>query len=133
MMTRTPIFRSMASAMALSAVALPAGTLAAQAGSPPPGRIETLPTGTYECTLPGDAAGPAWHRVPEADFTILNASSYEAQGQRGVYLLRGGRVIFTRGPMKGTMMERAGRRMLRALDENGTPGRLRCVRTGAAT
>ena len=83
-------------------------------------------------TLPGDASGPAWHRVPDADFTILNASSYEAKGSSGVYLLRGDLVTFTRGPLKGTTLERTGRIMLRERADDGTLGEMRCVRAGQA-
>ena len=96
------------------------------------GRLDTLPIGTYQCTLPGDASGPAWHRVPDADFTILNASSYEAKGSSGVYLLRGDLVTFTRGPLKGTTLERTGRIMLRERADDGTLGEMRCVRAGQA-
>jgi len=99
---------------------------------PQAGRLDTLPIGTYQCTLPGDASGPAWHRVPDADFTILNASSYEAKGSSGVYLLRGDLVTFTRGPLKGTVLERTGRIMLRERADDGTLGEMRCVRAGQA-
>ncbi|MBD59351.1 MAG: hypothetical protein CL808_04425 [Citromicrobium sp.] len=116
----------------LGALALPGGTLGAQTPVPQSDRIDTLPIGSYECTLPGDAAGPAWNRVPEHDFSILNGSSYEARGERGVYLLRGDEVIFTRGPLKGKVMERAGRSILRERLADGTLGRMRCVRAGPA-
>ncbi|MBY8335938.1 hypothetical protein KYN89_02655 [Alteriqipengyuania sp. NZ-12B] len=93
------------------------------------GPIDTLPLGKYECTLPGDAGGAAWHRIPGRDFTILNASSYEAGGERGVYLLRGAQVTFTRGPLKGMMLERSSQRILRERDEKGELGPMRCVLT----
>ncbi|WP_230784360.1 hypothetical protein [Citromicrobium bathyomarinum] len=106
------------------ALALAATPLMAQAGP-----IDTLPLGKYECTLPGDAGGAAWHRIPGRDFTILNASSYEASGERGVYLLRGTHLTFTRGPLKGMMLERSGQRILRERDEKGELGPMRCVLT----
>jgi len=96
------------------------------------GRIDTLPLGHYECTLPGSASGPAWRRVPGADFAILNSSSYVANGQRGIYLLRGKRVTFTAGPMRGQTMERTGQRILRARNADGSLDPMRCVRTGPA-
>ena len=109
-------------------------TSVATSASPTPlpqeGRLDTLPIGTYQCTLPGDASGPAWHRIPEADFTILNASSYEAKGSSGLYLLRGDLVTFTRGPLKGMNLERTGRTMLRERADDGTLGEMRCVRAG---
>lgn len=114
----------------LAALALPGLAQANQTNMPHAGRIDTLPLGRYECTLPGDASGPAWNRIPDRDFAILNASSYEAQGERGVYLLRGTEVTFTRGPLKGLMLERAGRRILRERQSDGTLGRMRCVRAG---
>jgi len=117
---------------ALAALALPALALANPPGAAPSGRLATLPIGTYECTLPGKADGPAWHRIPDHDFAILNSSSYEARGQRGVYLMRGTEVTFTRGPLKGTRMERSGKRMLRERMDDGSLGRMRCVRTGPA-
>ena len=121
-------------ATALFALMVPAGVTANPALSPAlamqSGRIDTLPIGQYECTLPGDAAGPAWHRVPESDFAILNASSYEVGGVRGVYLLRGNEVVFTRGPLQGTSMERSGQRILRERQADGTLGRMRCVLAG---
>ena len=118
-------------AMALTAaIALPAAALSAQANMPQSGRIDTLPIGQYECALPGDASGPAWEPVPQRDFTILNGSSYEAKGERGIYLLRGSEVTFTAGPLKGRMMERTGQRMLREKAADGTLGRIRCVLAG---
>ncbi|MBB3033047.1 hypothetical protein [Alteriqipengyuania lutimaris] len=119
-----------AAAVTLAALAVPALALAGQPTMPQSGRLDTLPLGMYECTLPGDAGGPAWHRIPEKDFTILNASSYEARGSRGIYLLRGDEVTFTRGPLEGMMLERAGRRILRERQDDGTLGRMRCVLSG---
>ena len=123
-MDRTSYFRRALRAAPALGLMLATAPLMAQSGP-----IDTLPLGKYECTLPGDAGGAAWHRLPERDFTILNASSYEAGGERGVYLLRGTQVSFTRGPFKGMMLERSGRRILRERDENGELGPMRCVRT----
>tara|TARA_B100000678_G_scaffold73806_1_gene60660 strand:+ start:3849 stop:4241 length:393 start_codon:yes stop_codon:yes gene_type:complete len=122
-----PIIGSLVAGAALS---LSAAASASPSPLPQSARLDTLPIGTYQCTLPGDASGPAWHRVPDADFTILNASSYEAKGSSGVYLLRGDLVTFTRGPLKGTTLERTGRIMLRERADDGTLGEMRCVRAG---
>lgn len=126
----TKFTRPLATAAMLTALALPGFAQASQSNMPHSGRIDTLPIGHYECTLPGDAGGPAWNRIPDRDFAILNASSYEAHGERGIYLLRGSEVTFTRGPLKGMMLERAGRRILRERQADGTLGRMRCVRAG---
>ena len=119
-------------ATALCTLATPALVGATQPTMPQSGRVDTLPLGQYECTLPGDASGPAWHRIPDSDFAILNASSYQARGARGIYLLRGDQVTFTTGPLRGLMFERSGARMLRERQADGSLGRMRCVRNGPA-
>ena len=124
--------RPLMGATVLTALAIPAVAGATLATMPQSGRLDTLPTGLYECTLPGDANGPAWHRIPDSDCSILNAASYEARGERGVYLLRGDQVTFTRGPLKGMMLERTGKRIMRERQADGTLGRMRCVRSGPA-
>ena len=77
--------------------AMPAPALAV-----PGGAIETLLEGHYVCSTQGDATGAALVHVPEADFRIRIASSYEAREERGVYLRLGERVTFTSGPHRGT-------------------------------
>ena len=119
-----------ASALCALAAAAPIGAMSpAMAQS---GRIDTLPLGHYECTLPGSANGPAWRRVADADFTILNASSYEKNGSRGIYLLRGNLLTFTTGPLRGQTMVRTGQRILRARKADGSMDPMRCVRAGPA-
>lgn len=113
------------------------GALAAALASPafadaPGGPLGTLPIGEYVCSLPGDATGPAWRVVPEKGFTIDNASTYRTEAGAGTYLLAGNQVRFTRGPMKGMRFERTGNATLRWLDDNGEPGRVRCIRSGAS-
>ena len=117
---------------AAGALSLGAFAVALSPASAQPGRINTLPLGHYECTLPGSANGPAWQRVPDADFTIHNASSYEMHGIRGIYLLRGNQVTFTAGPLRGQSMERTGRNILRARNADGSLDPMRCVRAGPA-
>ena len=67
------------------------------------GPIGTLPLGRYLCELPGDAAGPASRPIDKAWFDVTNGSSYRAATGKGTYLLRGGEVVFTRGPMRGAV------------------------------
>ena len=96
------------------------------------GKLGTLPLGRYLCELPGDAAGPASVPVDDAWFDINNASSYDAEGGSGTYLLTGKEVVFTRGPMKGARFERVSNRRLERTDLQGELARMRCVRTGRA-
>lgn len=98
----------------------------------PGGRLTTLPLGEYRCSLPGDAAGPAWIDVPEERFTIVNASSYETERGRGTYLMLGARVTFTSGPMRGEEFELRSSSMLRKLRRDDRPHPLRCVRIAGA-
>ncbi len=100
----------------------------ASASAQADGRLETLPLGQYRCSLPGSADGQAWISVEGMDFAIGNASSYFAAGGSGTYLATEKTVTFTRGPLKGTKFLRRGPSMLQKIEEDGTPGRLRCVR-----
>ncbi|MGH6788034.1 MAG: hypothetical protein ACREBO_14505 [Novosphingobium sp.] len=102
--------------------------VAAPALAAPGGPIGTLPLGAYVCELPGDAAGPAGVRVPEQDFTVANASSYVAAGQRGSYLLTGDLVAMTSGPKAGQRFRKLGGGFLRSVESGGANGSLRCVR-----
>lgn len=104
-----------------------ATAIAVPAHAVPGGRIGTLPLGLYQCELPGDAAGPTRIHVPEADFTVVTASSYRAGGVRGSYLLTGDRAVITSGPHKGKSYHRVSRGYLRLVDEDGQPGKLRCI------
>ncbi len=92
------------------------------------GRLDTLAVGEYRCALPGDATGAAWQPVEERNFIIGNASTYAAKGGSGTYLLAGGTLTFTRGPMKGIRFQKKGSSTLREIDDQGNLGRLRCVR-----
>ena len=101
-----------------------AGPIAAAPG----GEIGVLRAGKYVCELPGDATGPAGRHVPEADFTVSNASSYEAGGASGSYLLTGDQLVMTSGPFKGKRFHRISNNFLRLVEPDGTDGQLRCVR-----
>lgn len=95
------------------------------------GEIGTLTLGTYACELPGDASGPVGRRVASEDFTIRNASSYQAADGGGSYLLTGNRVIMTSGPFRRKQYRRVSDRVVHALGPNGRDTPLRCVRTSA--
>ena len=118
MMTRT--FAALPLALAVAAT----GTASAAPG----GRIGTLPLGSYECGLPGDATGEAWIEQEDRDFVLINGSSYRTAEGRGTYLLTGDDVTFTRGPMKGMRFVRETLNRLRKLEENGAAGKMRCIR-----
>lgn len=108
-------------------VAIP---VAASAESPPPvdgGKIGVLVIGPYACETPGDATGKAGVAIPDMAFSVVNGSSYKAQGQRGSYLLTGDTIVFTSGKMAGTRMKRVSRNRLQVVDAQGVPGPVRCV------
>jgi hypothetical protein len=90
------------------------------------GPIGTLPRGPYVCELPGDAAGPAGVRQPQANFVIESASRYSAPQGAGTYLRRGDTLVMTSGPRQGETYTIISEGFLRRL-ENGRPGPLRCV------
>jgi hypothetical protein len=110
------------------AIILLAAIAAAPASAAPGGPIATLQLGEYICELPGDAGGAAAIRVPEQDFSVLNASSYANPTGRGSYLLTGDQVVLTSGPKKGQRFRQVSASFLRLLLPDGSEGPLRCVR-----
>ncbi|WP_137679354.1 elongation factor P [Aurantiacibacter suaedae] len=116
-MHRTFITLALASAML-------AGPALAQNG------IGTMERGTYVCELPGDVRGAAGIAQPEANFTIISASRYSSPQGGGTYLRRGDVVRMTSGPRHGDAYRMISRNFLRLLDDDGTPGKLRCIRRG---
>ena len=94
----------------------------------PGGKLETLPRGRYTCALPGDALAEAFVVLQDKGFVIDNGSTYRTEAGTGTYLMTGDEVRFTRGPMNGMRFARTGPGSLRWIDENGQPGRVRCVR-----
>jgi hypothetical protein len=94
----------------------------------PGGAIGTMQRGHYVCELPGDATGLAGRRVPDSDFTITNASSYEAAGLSGTYLLTGDVLTMTSGPMQGQRYRKKSANFLRLIAPDGSDSALRCVR-----
>jgi len=117
---------AMRSTIMLAAAALAATSLA-PAHAVPGGEMSTLPLGNYRCELPGDAAGPWRIRMPDEDFTIISASRYRANGHRGSYLLTNDNLVMTSGPFDGKRYHRQSYGFLRMIDEDGQPGKLRCV------
>ena len=112
--------------------ALAAALPATPSGAASDGPLGTLPQGRYSCSTPGDATGKAWHAIPGGGFSINTASTYRTDNGWGTYLRTGDDVVFTRGPMKGQRFVLTGRAALRWVDEDGKPGRVRCVRGGAS-
>ena len=94
------------------------------------GMLTTMPHGRYQCSLPGDAAGPARVLLPEAHFRIASASSYRSPNGRGVYIMRGKELTFTRGPKNGERYVRVGETALQKLEADGSLSRLLCNRVG---
>jgi hypothetical protein len=102
-------------------------TFAAPAVAVPGGPIGTLAQGHYTCELPGDALGLAGLPVPDADFTVVSASSYRAKGRLGSYLLTGDDIVMTSGPHRGQKFHRLSRGFLRRTGPDGEDTKLRCV------
>ena len=107
-------------AIVLSVVAAPAG---AQQGP-----LRTLMVGSYVCERPAAFGGQVVEPEPAASFAIRSASSYAASdGRTGTYLMTGGTVTMTSGPLAGTRLVRVRPAFLRRIEANGVPGPVRCV------
>jgi hypothetical protein len=96
------------------------------------GMLRTLQRGAWECALPGDAGSAAYVVVPEEGFRIGNASSYTSPAGRGIYLLRGTELVFTRGPKKDERFKVLGANTLQKLAPDGSLSKLICTRLGNA-
>lgn len=105
---------------AFAAAVAAAAPLMAQ-DTPPGGMLATMPSGTYQCALPGDAGGKAFKIVEAEEFRLGGGSSYTDANGKGIYLLRGKTLTFTRGPRKGQQFERIGTNQLKR-------GKLTCTR-----
>jgi len=112
---------------AFAAAIAAAAPLMAQEGQ----SLTTMPHGTYQCALPGDAAGEAYEVVDKESFKIGTASSYSTSEGSGVYLLRGRELVFTRGPKKGQQFKRVGDNQLQKMKPDGSLSRLLCTRLGS--
>lgn len=104
---------------------------ASQVPVPSGGMLRTMPTGTYECALPGDAGGDPYKVVESETFQIETASRYRDSSGTGTYILRGKRLTFTSGPRNGIEFERVGQNQLRKLEAGGKPSELLCTRLGS--
>lgn len=103
-------------------------------GAPSGGTLGILAHGSWECALPGDAGGAAFLPVAEESFRIGTASSYRtADGGRGIYLMRGTEVLFTRGPKKDQRFRVLGENTLRKLAPDGSDTTLICTRIGSGS
>ena len=87
-----------------------------------------MPTGHYACELPGEPTGPAARRITEQDFRVTGASSYQADGATGSYLLTGTSFVMTSGPRNGDRYLRQSEGFLRKIGPDGTPSLLRCIK-----
>ena len=94
----------------------------------PGGEIGRLKPAAYQCEMPGDATGPAGLRVPAADFSVINANTYETPAGRGTYLLTGDLLQLTSGPLYGARYHRLTNNYLRQIGADGNDTPLRCVR-----
>lgn len=101
---------------------------AAPALAVPGGEIGSLKPAAYQCEMPGDAAGPVGLRVPDADFSVVNANTYTTPSGRGTYLLTGDLLQLTSGPLLGTRFHRLSNNYLRLIGPDGKDTELRCVR-----
>ena len=96
---------------------------------PPGGPLNTMPQGTYECALPGDASGPAYRVQPDEEFRIGTASRYNNNVGKGLYIMRGDELTSTVGPKKGQRYRRVGSNQLAQI-RDGKRTRLLCTRLG---
>jgi len=101
-----------------------------RAGMPSGGMLGILQHGAWECALPGDAGGAAFVVVAEEGFRIGTASSYRNAAGRGIYLLRGDDLLFTRGPKKDERYRVLGENTLQKLNADGSRSKLICTRGG---
>jgi hypothetical protein len=104
-----------------------------RSSNPTGGVLGILQHGQWQCALPGDATGAAFVDMPEESFRISAASSYISQQGRGIYLLRGNEVVFTRGPKKDQRFRVRGENTLQKLETDGSLGKLICTRVGSGS
>lgn len=99
--------------------------------APAGGMLGILQHGAWQCALPGDAAGSAYVDVPDESFRIGTSSSYISPQGRGIYLMRGTEVVFTRGPKKDQRFKALGENTLQKLEADGSLSKLICTRVGS--
>lgn len=109
-------------------IVLLAFALTALPASAQDGPLRTLMLGRYTCERPATPGGQATMLDPAASFAVTNASRYvAADGRTGTYLMTGGTVVMTSGPLAGTRLVRIRPAFLRRIEADGIPGPLRCV------
>ena len=91
--------------------------------------LKTMPRGSYQCALPGDAELAPMRYIAEESFTIGASSSYSTAEGRGNYLLKGKQFTFTSGPKRGQKFRHTGTHELQKLESDGSLGKLICSRT----
>ena len=92
------------------------------------GPLRTLMLGRYDCERPGPSGSQTFVHDHEASFAVTNASRYRAaDGSVGTYLMTGGTVTMTSGPLAGARFVRVRPAFLRRIEPDGVPGPLRCV------
>ena len=123
---RLPFSQVMRAALVLLGAGFPFAAMSAPHMSDE--TLHTLQPGYYQCEYPGQADGPVGIYAPDESFTVVSASGYSVQDRgAGLYLVRGRLVQMTTGPFKGQRYRRITSNMMRKLDPDGEPGRLRCV------
>lgn len=115
----------------MAVLAGPAGA-ATQPMAPDPtmafGDLSTLRLGHYACEIPGDVGSVAAIAQPAFDFDVAHSSSYRTDSGEGSYLVVNGNVTLTNGPLAGLRFRRITPNFLRRLNDDGSEGRMRCVR-----
>ena len=92
------------------------------------GPLRTLMLGRYICERPGPSGSQTFVHDHETSFAVTNASRYRAaDGTVGTYLMTGGTVTMTSGPLAGARFVRVRSAFLRRVESDGLPGPLRCV------
>lgn len=97
------------------------------------GPLGTMPHGTYQCALPGDADGSVIKVVESENFRIARASRYRNEEGGGLYLMRGKMLTFTQGPKKGERFMRLGDNQLQQVKPDGSLSKLICTRLGGTS
>ena len=107
------------------AASLASPLAASPAEAPPGGMLRTMPHGTYQCAVPGDAGSSAFKVVDAETFHIRATSSYSNDEGSGTYILRGNELTFTRGPKKDQRLTRISTNQLKR-------GAMICTRLGGS-
>lgn len=91
------------------------------------GEIGVLQQGLYVCELPDERAPTRGVVQKGTSFRITSASRYISDQGTGTYLRRGNTMVLSSGPRRGEQYRIISQGFVRKI-EDGTPGRLRCIR-----